>query len=229
MDLPLKRYWDLLVQYLTPMKAKVALLAGLIFTGIGLQIVNPQIIRYFIDTAVTEKNLQPLLPAALIYLGAAILLQIVGVAATYVGEDIGWRATNRLRSDLADHCLNLDMSFHNDYTPGQMIERVDGDVVDIAIFFAQFVIKILGNLLLLAGILIVLIREDWRVSLALTIYTVLALVGLIYLRQIAVPHWKAAREASSDLFGFLEEQLASTEDTRSNGAVAFVMRNLLQV
>jgi ABC-type multidrug transport system fused ATPase/permease subunit len=46
------------------------------------------------------------------------------------------------------------------------------------------------------------------------------------LRQIAVPHWKAAREAAAELFGFLEEHLAGTEDTRSSGAVGYVMRNL---
>ena len=29
-----------------------------------------------------------------------------------------------LRADLAEHCLRLDMSFHNAHTPGEMIERV---------------------------------------------------------------------------------------------------------
>jgi ATP-binding cassette subfamily B protein/ATP-binding cassette subfamily C protein len=120
------------------------------------------------------------------------------------------------------------MSFHNDYTPGKMIERIDSDVADIGIFFSQFVIRILGNLLLLIGVLLVLVREDWRISLALTIYTLLALAGIIYLRQVAVPHWKAAREASAELFGFLEEQLAGTEDIRSSGAVAYALRNLFK-
>ncbi len=228
MDLPLKRYWDLLAKYLKPLRPKVVLLAVLILTGIGLRLVNPQIIRYFIDTAYANGDNQSLVLAALTFLGASFLLQAISVAATYVGEDVGWRATNQLRADLARHCLRLDMSFHNDHTPGEMIERLDGDIADIAIFFAQFVIRILGNLLLLIGVLLILIREDWRISLTLTVYTSLALVGLIYLRQVAVPHWKAAREASADLFGFLEEQLSGTEDIRSSGAVAYVMRNLFK-
>jgi ABC-type multidrug transport system fused ATPase/permease subunit len=66
------------------------------------------------------------------------------------------------------------------------------------------------------------------VSLALTIYVVIALIGLIYMRQVAVPHWKAAREASAELFGFIEEQLAGTEDIRSSGAVPYSMRNLFK-
>jgi len=233
MDLPLKRYWELLRKYLKPLRFKVLLLALLIFTTIGLQLVNPQIIRYFIDTSINHQGKenvnQTLFFTALAFLGAALLLQGVSVVATYVGEDVGWRATNQMRADLARHCLHLDMAFHNDHTPGEMIERIDGDVADIAIFFAQFVIKIVGNLLLLLGVLLVLLREDWRISAALGVYAVIALGGLTYLRQIAIPHWKASREASAELFGFLEEQLAGTEDIRSSGGVAFVMRNLFRL
>ncbi|MCB9076610.1 MAG: ABC transporter ATP-binding protein [Anaerolineaceae bacterium] len=228
MELPLQRYWALLAQYLAPLRLKVGLLAALIFSGIALQLVNPQFIRYFIDTATATGDTRPLYLAALTFLGASLLLQGISVAATYVGEDVGWQSTNQLRADLARHCLHLDMSFHNDRTPGEMIERIDGDVADIAIFFAQFVIQIVGNILLLIGVLIVLLWIDWRVSAALTVYTIIAMVAVTRLRQIAVPHWKAAREASADLFGFLEEHLAGTEDTRSSGAVPYVMRNLFK-
>jgi ATP-binding cassette, subfamily B, bacterial len=228
MELPFKRYWALLVQYLYPLRFKVALLALFIFSTIGLQLVNPQIIRYFLDTAAGTNDIRPLFMAALIFLVASLLLQGLNVAATYLGEDVGWQATNQLRADVTHHCLRLDLSFHNEHTPGTMIERIDGDIMDIAVFFAQFILKIMGNLLLILGILLVLIWEDWRISAVLGLYTTVALAALIFMRQIAVPHWKAAREASADLFGFLEEKLASTEDTRASGAVAYVMRNLFK-
>lgn len=110
-----------------------------------------------------------------------------------------------------------------------MIERVDSDVADIAIFFSQFVIRIAGNFLLIVGVLITLSFEDWRISLALFAYVLLATTGLVYMRHLAVPYWKESRQASADLFGFLEEQLAGTEDTRSSGAVGYVMRNLFRL
>ena len=47
---------------------------------------------------------------------------------------------------------------------------------------------------------------------------------LTSIRTIAVPYWKANREASADTFGFLEERLAGTEDIRSNDAKPYVMR-----
>ena len=226
MKISFQHYRALLVTYLTPHWRKVALLATLIFASLGLQIANPQIIRYVLDTALIGGASERLIWAAAAFLVFAVLFQVVSVAATYVGEDVGWAATNQLRADLAQYCLRLDMSFHNDRTPGQMIERIDGDVADLAIFFATLVIRILGSLLLLAGVLIVLLREDWRVSVALTVYAALTLVILFRFREFATPHWKAAREASANLFGFLEEQLSGTEDIRSSGATDYVLRNL---
>ena len=56
MELPLKRYWDLMFQYLSPLRGKVALLGLFIFTNMGLTLVNPQLVRRFIDTAVSSTH-----------------------------------------------------------------------------------------------------------------------------------------------------------------------------
>jgi ATP-binding cassette, subfamily B, bacterial len=61
MDLSLRRYWDLLLKYLKPLKLKVSLLTLLIFSSLGLQLINPRIIRYFIDTATTGGDYRVLL------------------------------------------------------------------------------------------------------------------------------------------------------------------------
>ncbi|MEZ4711555.1 MAG: hypothetical protein R3A44_30455 [Caldilineaceae bacterium] len=51
MKLPLQNYVELLAKYLRPQRNRVILLAALIFGGIGLQLLSPQIVRKFIDTA----------------------------------------------------------------------------------------------------------------------------------------------------------------------------------
>ena len=229
MPFSVQQYWVLYVRYLRPLKHKVLLLGLLILATNGLQIINPQIVRYFIDQATAGGGGRGLWITAVFFIIGAVLLQLVGVAATYVGEDVGWQSTNQLRADLARHCLGLDMQFHHEHTPGVMIERVDGDVADIAVFFAQFVIRILGNLLLLVSIIVVLLWVDWRISLFLLLFAAVSLLIMSGLRRIAVPHWKASREANATLFGFLEEQLAGTEDIRSSGAVGYVLRNLFRL
>ena len=229
MRIPLKQYWNLLVNYLESQWPRALLLSVLLFSSIGLQLVNPQIMRHFIDTAQSGGASETLLRVALLFIGVALVQQVASVLATYVSENVAWTATNALRADLAEHCLCLDMSFHNAHTPGEMIERVDGDVTALSNFFSQFVIQVLGNALLLVGVLALLFREDWRVGLALTGFALLALFILGRFRNVAVPHWTAERQASADLFGFLEERLSGTEDIRSNGAEAYVMRHFYRL
>lgn len=229
MRIPLKQYWNLLVNYLESQWPRALLLSVLLFSSIGLQLVNPQIMRHFIDTAQSGGASETLLRVALLFIGVALVQQVASVLATYVSENVAWTATNALRADLAEHCLHLDMSFHNAHAPGEMIERVDGDVTALSNFFSQFVIQLLGNALLLVGVLALLFREDWRVGLALTGFALLALFILGRFRNVAVPHWTAERQASADLFGFLEERLSGTEDIRSNGAEAYVMRHFYRL
>jgi ATP-binding cassette, subfamily B, bacterial len=71
--------------------------------------------------------------------------------------------------------------------------------------------------------------EDWRIGLAFTVFTILTLLALNAVRGIAIPYQKKFREAIADLFGYLEERLAGTEDIRSSGAVDFVLLGLYKL
>src|SRR6266542_6072935 len=78
------------------------------------------------------------------------------------------------RRYVALHCLRLDLTFHKARTSGELIERIDGDVTALAAFFSRFVVNVLGNLVLLVGVLVVVAREDLRAGLALTLFAVFA-------------------------------------------------------
>lgn len=225
----MRRYARFLVRYLSPRWPLALGLSVLLLANIGLALANPQIMRHFLDTAQAGGSPQVLRNAALLFLAIALAQQVTSVLATYAGENLAWLATNALRGDLAAHCLGLDMEFHNARTPGEMIERIDGDVTTLANFFSQFVVQVLGNGLLLVGILALLFREDWRVGLALTVFVVVALLALLRMGNIAVPHWTAERQASAELFGFLEERLTGTEEIRANGAEAYTMRHFYRL
>jgi ABC-type multidrug transport system fused ATPase/permease subunit len=228
MNLPFKAYWDLLSQHIRPQKGRFVLLSTLLFGSIGLRIFAPQIMRNFIDSALAGKALQTLIWTALAFIGVALLQQVIAVCVTYLGENVAWTATNALRAELAWHALNLDMRFHNDHTPGELIERIDGDVTELATFFSQFALNLVSNGLLLIGILAALFLEDWRAGVVFTIFSFATIFILGRLKDIAVPHQKARRQAEAELYGFLEEQLAGTEDIRSSGAVDYSIRELFR-
>jgi ABC-type multidrug transport system fused ATPase/permease subunit len=209
--------------YLRPLWRRVAVLAVLLFSGIGLQLVNPQIVRYFIDTAQVGGSTHALTAAALVFIAVVIAQQAMTVGETYLSESVAWTATNRLRRDLAEHCLRLDMRFHNVHTPGELIERIDGDVTTLANFFSEFVLQVVGNVLLMVGVLVMLYRVDLRVGGAITVFVLVVLVVLNRLRGISIPPWVEGRKASAEMAGFLEERLAGTEDIRASRATDYVM------
>ncbi len=215
---PLRHYATLLTHYLRPHWKRVVFLGVFMFTGIGLNLLNPQIIRYFIDTAQADGAVQNLIWAGIAFLAIGIIRQGVQIVSSYLGQDVGWRATNQMRNTLAHHCLNLDMGFHHEHTPGEMIERVDGDTTALSNFFSQFVIHVIGSSFFLLGVLILVFREDWRVGAALTAFSILAFVVFNLTRNIAVPIYTAERESYARLYGFIEERLLGLEDIRTNGA-----------
>lgn len=223
------RYARLLAKYLWPHRARFSLLALLLFSSIGLQLYVPQIVRQFIDQATAGATLETLTQLALWFLGLAVLNQVFSAGSTYLAADVGWAATNRLRSDLFRHVLNLDMAFHKDRTPGELIERIDGDVTSISNFFSQFVVRVSGALLLMLGILGVLWLEDPRVGLLLTVFVGVAFAVLHRRREVAVPATRDEREASAQVYGFIEERLAGLDDLRANGAGPYTMHRFLQV
>jgi len=220
-------YLDLFRRYVAPQWRRTAVLAIVLLAAIGLQLLGPQLLRLFIDSAIAGAELESLVTVALAFVGVAVVTYLLGAWAVYVGEDLGWTATNALRADLALHLLRLDLTFHKARTPGELIERIDGDVTALAAFFSRFVVNVLGNLALLVGVLVVVTREDVRAGLALTLFAVVAVFLMAGpLRNVASQYWRRVREVSAQMYGFIGERLAGTEDIRSSGAEAHVMSGL---
>lgn len=226
--IPLRRYWQLLSGYLASQRRKVALLAALLLANVGLQLLNPLVLRRFLDSAVSGTGDDTLLGIAVLFIAIAAVAQLVSVAESYLAGDIGWSTTNALRSDVARQCLRLDMTFHNTHTPGELIERIDGDVATLSDFFSRMTLRAAASLLMLAGALAVLFSIDWRIGLAIAGYAAVGLAVLNRIRAIALPAAREDRETSAQLFGYIEERLAGTEDVRARGATEYVMRGLFR-
>lgn len=225
----MRTYATLFWRYLRPQIGHVSLLTLLVVGSIGLQLINPQLVRRFLDGAERGRSLDELVQTGLLFMGLAILAQVLRVVATYVGENVAWRATNALRADLALHCLKLDMGFHKRNKPGELIERVDGDVNELTTFFSQLVIELGSNLLLAVGVVVLLWLLDWRVGLTISVVAVLAAVGLEIANRYVVPRWQLVRQVESDLFGYLEEWLNGTEEIQTNHAGTYVLGRLYEL
>lgn len=205
---------------------QMMLLAALLLAGIALKIINPQIVRRFIDQVQAGGPEEELWMAALLFLTASLVYRLISVATTYTGEHLVWASTNALRSDLAAHCLDLDLSFHNHHTPGEMVQRIDDDATALGNLLSRMAFRVLGNGLLVLAILLLLFREDPLIGAALAFYTGATAILLRCVQSRAVRRWSRERQAAARLSSFQEEVLTSTEDIRSQGAVSFVLGRL---
>lgn len=229
MKLPIKEYFNLLYKYLNKQKLAVITLLLIIVLNLCLQLINPQILRYFIDASQKQSNGDGLVIAAVLFIGFGVVRQIFKVIATYIGENIGWRATNNLRSDLINHCINLDMDFHKKHQPGEMLERVDGDVNSLFSFFSTFMLKLLSNFGLVIGIIILLFLEDWKIGVTITAFALLDVAVMKVVEKKAAIHWEKDRANNAELYGFLGEQVTSIEDINTCGSKEYTMNCLYKL
>ena len=221
-------YRRLFLTYLGPQRRGVALLALLLALTTALQLAGPLVLRRFIDGAAAGAPAELLVPTALLFLGAAIALQLARLGETYLAENVGLRATSQLRADLVRHVLRLDPGFHASHSPGELIERTDGDVATLGDFFGRLVLHLVGDGLLLLGALALLFAIDWRIGTAVGAFAALALALTVALRSLAIARFAALRQASAELFGLIEERLGGTEDLRANGGVGYTLRRLAE-
>jgi ATP-binding cassette, subfamily B, bacterial len=222
----LRQYRELLSRYLKPQMGWVVAMAVVLLTGIAIKLINPQVLRYFLDTAQGGGATRNLGMAAALFLIFAILQQAMELVTRYTAARVGWSSTNRLRADLTLHILRLDMPFHKSRTPGELIDRADGDVTQLSNFLSIFTVNVLGNGVLVVGILAFLFRENVWVGLGMVTYTLLTLLVLRSIQKLAVPRWAAERQSSAMLYGYIEERISGAEEIRAAGAESYVMRGL---
>jgi ABC-type multidrug transport system fused ATPase/permease subunit len=189
-----------------------------------LPLAGPQIVRAFVDDAIRGRRLSTLIVLASAYLALAVTAEVAKVVSTFFSSGLAWRTTNRLREQVAEHALHLDMDFHNRHTPGEMIERVDGDLLGLGEFISGFVAQAIGGAVLLLGTIVLVWAANPIAGLSLT--ALVAIGGLVVFRaQRRVTRYAADfRQATAEMFGAIEERLVAVDDLRANGAGPHAVR-----
>lgn len=218
----------LLKTYLQPYRGSVLLLACFLLMGTALQLALPQILSRFIDSATQAEPVSTLIQIAILFWAGTLASVVVNLVRTYLKETLAWASTNQLRTDLTAHCLRLDMRFHHLHAPGELIERIDGDVSTLSSLFSELLIIAITDLLLLVGIVSVILLLNWQIGLLFATFALFALVLLYRMRNIASQEFELDRQTRADLFSFLEERLSGTEDIRANGAAVYTLNRLFE-
>ncbi|HEX3089154.1 MAG TPA: ABC transporter ATP-binding protein [Ilumatobacteraceae bacterium] len=200
----------------TGLGALVAVASALILTG-------PLIVRRIVNLASTGTTTSQLASLAVLFLIVAIATQLINMAVAWMATVTAWHTTNGIRIRLARHVLGLSHAFHRQHTPGELIQRVDGDVTSVSDFMGRVIPRAAGALFMVVGMIGVLIVVDWRLAAGATVYVAVAVAVVVRGRHRAVGESSDEMGSYARLYGGIEERLTAAEDLRSNGAGGHAM------
>ena len=212
-----------LVRLLRPHARRWFGLAVLVVGSSLLLLAGPLVIRSIVDRAGAGAAVSELRGLALVFLGIVVVAQVLEIVVVRAATVGAWRTTNGLRLEMTRHVLGLDHEFHRRHTPGELIQRVDGDVTSVSDLLGRVVPKALGSALLVTGMVVVVATIDWRVGTGMLVYVAAAVATVALLRGRSVDESADELSAFARLYGGIEERLNASEDLRSNGAGTHAM------
>jgi ATP-binding cassette subfamily B multidrug efflux pump len=198
-----------MLAYLRPYRWKMAAALALTICESGLTLLTPYLLKVAIDQYITPGNDLPGLTRIALLIGATfIALFLVSAGQSYLLSWVGQRVLANLRSQLFVRLQQLQLGYHDTHIVGVTVSHLINDVAEINELLSQGVITLIGDLLVLVGIIGVMISMSPR--LALFTFTVLPLMFLatwLFSRQ-ARSAFRETRSKVAAVVGDLAEDIS---------------------
>ncbi len=222
-------HWRALADLVASERKVYLRLGAVLAVASALLLIGPLLVRVVVDRAATgEATTSDILTPAIGFLVIAVLAQIANVFVTWVATTTAWNTANRLRLELADHVLSLDLEFHRNHPPGELIQRIDGDITSVSDFLSKVAARVLGVAFLLSGMFAVLTWIQWQIGLGFLVYVLVAGYLSTRTRDRAVGETVEEMQVHAKMYGGIEERLAAGEDLRANRAEPHVMWRFIE-
>jgi ABC-type multidrug transport system fused ATPase/permease subunit len=197
-----------LLAYLRPYRRSM-FLAFLAMLGVsGLTLLTPYLLKVAVDTFISQGDRAGLARIALLTMAAFIGLYVATAAQQYLLSKVGQHVLANLRSELFSHLQALSLAYHDTHIVGVTVSRVMNDVATINELLSQGLITLIGDALVLVGIVVIMISMSPR--LALLTFTVLPLMLLstIWFSSRARVAFRQTRTSVARVVGDLAEGIA---------------------
>ncbi len=160
--------WELVKRVLTyakPYRWQItgSLVAILIYTGVTL--LSPLILKHLVDEAIPEKDLHGLLLASLGLLILPIISGLFQVITRRLTSQIGEGVIFDLRVSLYEHLQKKSLRFYTHTQLGELISRLNNDVVGAQTAISQTLVTLVTNLIDVISTLVVMLTLEWRLTL----------------------------------------------------------------
>ncbi|HEY4745352.1 MAG TPA: ABC transporter ATP-binding protein [Desulfuromonadaceae bacterium] len=187
-------------------RAIIAVLATLPLIA-ACRLAQPWIIKLAIDGHITTGRLAGLERMALLFLAVLLCESLFTFLQVYLLQSVGQRVMADMRGQLYRHVMRLPVTWF-DHTPvGGVVTRLTSDVEVLGEMFAAGIITIVGDILLLVGIVAVMLWMDPKLSLVtFSILPLLFYVAWAFRRRMR-QSFREVRSRLGRLNAFLAESI----------------------
>jgi ATP-binding cassette subfamily B protein len=196
--------------YLVPYWRRLVLVLVISLISTATTLVIPYLSKDLIDRALVGRDLDALrrIVGWFIALGVFgfVLNVISGLRYTRVSAEILFD----MRLSLYAHLQRLSPRYYARTRLGDIVSRLNNDISEIQRVAAEAALAWVGNVLFLAGSLVMMIWLDWRLAAIALVPLPISLVALAFYRRRLERRVAELRQKSADIGSFLIETLQAT-------------------
>ena len=206
-----------LLTYLRPYAGKMALAFVAMLFVTAFTLLNPYLLKVIVDQYIGAGNQTGLLTASLMMVGSYVGLYLSNASQQYLLTWVSQKVLSNLRSELFRHLQRLSLSYHDTHIVGVTVSRVMNDVATINELLSQGLITLMGDTLILGGIIVIMLTMNPR--LALLTFTVLPLMLLatIWFSRRARVAFRETRTRVARVVGDLAEDISGVRVIQAFG------------
>ena len=197
-----------LLAFLRPHSTRMLIAFLLMLVASGLTLLAPYLIKVAIDGPIATGDAAELNRIALLLAAIFAVLYASAFGQQYLVAWVGQRVLATLRDQLFRHLQALSLGYHDTHIVGVTISRVINDVAVINELLSEGLVTLVGDVLLLGGIVVVMLSMSPR--LALITFSVLPLMLLataLFTRRAKVA-FRQTRARIAAVVGDLAEDLS---------------------
>jgi ATP-binding cassette subfamily B multidrug efflux pump len=199
-----------LLRYIRPYRGAAALAFLYIIAGSALSVLPPWLTKVAIDRYIRTSDLAGLNGIAAVYTLALMGTFLFSYGQTWVLNLMGQRIMYDMRMEIFRHLLKLDVAFFDKNPVGRLMTRVTTDVDALNEMFTAGVISVFGDILTLAGIVVVLFILNYRLALVVfSVIPILFLVSILFKIKVR-ESFRRVRAAIARINAFLQENITGT-------------------
>ena len=197
-----------MLAYLKPYGRYMLLATFFMLITTGLTLLVPYLMKIAIDETIAQGDTAGLIRIASYIAGAFVLLYVASAGQRYLLGWVGQRVLANLREHMFRHLQALPLAYHDTHIVGVTVSRVMNDVAVINDLLSQGLVTLIGDLLVLVGIIIVMLSMSPRLALiTFTVLPLMVLVTVLFSRRAKVA-FRRTRSSVAAVVGDLAEGIA---------------------